>query len=97
MAKPPAEPAYTWSHVGQNTFGSFLKRRRVRRGLSRHSIAVITGIQERRLTAIELNQSPPSYLDIKNFATVLEIPEQDLLEAAGCIRQERGDVKGAAD
>jgi transcriptional regulator with XRE-family HTH domain len=91
MANAQTPQAYIWHYAGQNTFGSFLKRERTRCGLSRHSLAVITGIQERRLRQIELNQSPPSYQDMKNFAAVLEIPEQDLLEAAGCIKRERGD------
>ena len=90
MASPLLQQQHTWNYTGQNTFGSFLKKGRARRGMSRHSLAVVSGIQERRLEAIELNQSPPSYRDIASLATVLKIPEQDLLEAAGCIKREEG-------
>lgn len=75
--------------VGQRTFGSFLKRLRSTRGLSRHSLAIISGIQERRLESLELNQAPPSYQDIRNLAVVLEVSERDLLEAAGYLRPEQ--------
>jgi transcriptional regulator with XRE-family HTH domain len=84
------QPQSTWDYKGQNTFGSFLKKGRIRRRMSRHGLAVVSGIQERRLEAIELNQSPPSYRDIKRLAIVLEIPEQELLEVAGCIKREEG-------
>ena len=65
-------------------------KERARRGMSRHSLAVTSAIQERRLEAIELDQSPPSYQDIKGLAAVLNIPEQDLLEVAGCIKRAEG-------
>lgn len=90
MASPLVQQQSTWRYTGQNTFGSFLKKERAGRRMSRHSLAVVSGIQERRLEAIELNQSPPSYQDIKSLATILKIPEQDLLEAAGCIKREQG-------
>lgn len=90
MASPLLQQQHTWNYTGQNTFGSFLKKERARRRISRHSLAVVSGIQERRLEAIELNQSAPSYRDIASLATILNIPEQDLLEAAGCIKREEG-------
>lgn len=58
------------------------------RALSRHSLAVLSGIQERRLESIELNQTLPSYQDIRNLAIILEVAERDLLEAAGYVRPE---------
>ena len=91
MANSQTQQESTWHYVGQNTFGSFLKRARTRRSLSRHSLAVMSGIQERRLTQIELNNSPPSYRDLKGIATALKIPEQDLLQAAGCIKRGQGE------
>src|SRR3972149_1648197 len=90
LPSPLLQQQHAWSYTGQNTFGSFLKKERARRRISRHSLAVVSGIQERRLEAIELNQSAPSYRDIASLATVLQIPEQDLLEAAGCIKREEG-------
>ena len=90
LASPLLQQQHTWNYTGQNTFGSFLKKERARRRISRHSLAVVSGIQERRLEAIELNQSAPSYRDIASLATILNIPEQDLLEAAGCIKREEG-------
>lgn len=91
MAKPLLQQQHTWHYTGQNTFGSFLKKERSRRGMSRHSLAITTGIQERRLMEIELNQRAPSYGHLKILAAVLKIPEQALLEAAGCIKREKGD------
>jgi transcriptional regulator with XRE-family HTH domain len=90
MAKAQTRREDTWHYVGQNTFGSFLKRERARHGFSRHSLAITTGIGERVLAEIELNRCAPSYGHLKILAAVLEIPEQALLEAAGCIKQEQG-------
>ena len=74
------------AHLRQLAVG----KERARRGMSRHSLAVTSAIQERRPKAIELDQSPPSYQDIKGLAAVLNIPEQDLLEVAGCIKRAEG-------
>jgi transcriptional regulator with XRE-family HTH domain len=93
MANTRTRREHKRPYLGRKTFGSFLKRERARCGLSRHSLAVMTDMQERRLAEIELNQSVPSYQDIKTFAAVLEIPEPDLLEAAGCVKRAQNGVK----
>lgn len=79
-----------WHYGRPNTFGGALKQLRVSRGIGRHSLAVMSGIQERRLADLEANQSPPSYQDIKNLATILCVSEEELLRAAGYLarRQE---------
>jgi transcriptional regulator with XRE-family HTH domain len=87
MARARTQQQHNQHYVGQKTFGSFLKRERARHGFSRHSLAITTGIQERVLAEIELNRCAPSYGHLKILAAVLEIPEQDLLEAAGCIER----------
>ncbi len=89
MANPFSRQTSTWRHKGQNTFGSSLKGLRTARQLSRHALAVISGIQERRLDALELNKELPSYADIKALAAALDTPEGDLLEAAGYVNRER--------
>jgi len=100
MAKRPLKLNHTWDYNGTNstfvsslpnrTFGSFLKERRVARGMPRRALAVRAAIEEKRLMAIELNQSPPSYREIRSLASVLRLPERELLEAAGCVRPENG-------
>ena len=89
MAKPLMRPQSVWKHVGQSTFGSFLKGLRVERRYSRHSLAVISGIQERHLVEIECGTLPPAYGDIQKVAAVLDVPERDLLVAAGYLAQEK--------
>ena len=90
MAKPLIRPESVWNYVGQRTFGSFLKRLRVKRQYSRHSLAVISGIQERCLQEIESGLCPPTFDHIQKIATVLEAPERDLLVAAGYLAAENG-------
>lgn len=90
MAKPLIRPESVWNYVGQSTFGSFLKRLRVKRRYSRRSLAVITGIQEGRLLEIESGACPPAYDDIQKIATVLDVPERELLVAAGYVAAENG-------
>ncbi len=90
MANPLTEQSATWKYVGQHTFGSFLKRHRMALGLSRRTLSVISGIQERQLESIELNKAVPSYEHIRSLALALRLPEQMLLEAAGCLRTEQG-------
>lgn len=89
MAKPLARKESVWKHVGQTTFGSVLRRLRVQRRYSRHSLAVISGIQERRLQDIEAGASLPAYGDIQKVASVLGVPERDLLVAAGYVSGEK--------
>lgn len=91
MARAQTQSEHTPQLVGQHTFGGFLKKERARRGLSRHSLAITTGIQERILAEIELNRCAPSYGHIKILAAVLEIREQDLLVAARCITRDQED------
>jgi len=78
----------TWDYVGQHTFGSHLKRERSRRGYSRHSLSVTTGIQERRLMDIEIGKEMPGIHDIQAFSAVLDIPESELLVVAGYVKKE---------
>ncbi len=92
MANPFNEQTPTWRYVKQHTFGSFLKRLRVTKRLSRHSLAGLSGIQERRLETLELSKEPPCHRDIKGLAKVLETPEGDLLEAAGYLNRKRSET-----
>jgi ribosome-binding protein aMBF1 (putative translation factor) len=82
-----ANAADTWDYVGQHTFASYLKAERARRGCSRHVLAVTTGIQEKRLVEIEMGKEMPSFKDIRAIATVLEVPESELM-TAGHLKQE---------
>lgn len=88
--KPLTKHNSAWRYVGQSTFGSYLKRLRVQRGYSRHSLAIVSGIQERRLQDIESGASPPAYGDIQKIAVVLDVAERDLMVAAGYLAPENG-------
>lgn len=91
MANPFSRQASTGGYKGQNTFGSSLKRLRVARQISRRALAVISGIQERRLDALEINKEVPSYADIKALAMALDTTEAAMLETAGCVGRERAE------
>lgn len=91
MANLFSRQVSAWGYKGQNTFGSSLKSLRVSRQISRHALAVISGIQERHLDALEINKEVPSYADIKALATALDTPEATMLETAGCVGRERAE------
>jgi len=71
----------SWNYTGQHTFGSYLKGERARRGCSRHMLATLTGIPDKRLEGIEMGKETASFRDIRAISTALEIPEADLMAA----------------
>lgn len=71
------EPEHSsWSHKGQSTFGSFIKRKRVDQGVPRGRLAQESGVPEQRLQHIEVNQVTADYRDIKGLAKALKMPEK---------------------
>lgn len=80
----------TWSHRGQRTFGSFIKRKRVDSGVTRGRLAEASGVPEHRLQQIEVNQATADYREIRALAKALNLPEKQLLEAAGYVRPGSG-------
>lgn len=86
MTQTPADQDAPWSYMGRNTFGHFLKRQRTLKAVTRQALAAGTGLSERDIEALEVNQQPPSYATIKKLAARLKIPERQLMEAAGYVR-----------
>jgi transcriptional regulator with XRE-family HTH domain len=79
--------------AGRETFGAFVRRRRMEKELGLREMAKMIGVSPTYLSQVERNEFPPPVEEkVKDIARILDCDADDLLARAGRVSSDISDI-----